>query len=498
MKLNAEQQAAVEARGLVFVSAGAGTGKTKVLVERFARAVCDEGVDVESSLVTPYTEKAAGELRTRIRAELTARSRPDLARALDGAWISTIHGFCHRLLRSHPFAAGVDPRFRVVDDSQGRVLRGEAFEAALTEFCARDDPAWLRLLAVYGADGLRRMLTGVYETLRSAGRELVLELGEHPGLAAQVDELREAARCLAEDGGSGDAQRETARRAIAYLEPDAMADRLFDLGDLRLRGERAASYEEARKRVEQAALDELAAADRDLMQELLTGVAAAYQDGKDRESALDFEDLQLRARDLLRDDDGIREREQLRFRSIMVDEFQDTNRLQCELIDLIAGPHADSERFFVGDEFQSIYGFRHADVQVFRERRHAAGAGVLPLTMNYRSRPEVLAVVNHLFGGDFGDEFQPLAASGDFPDPVFGSPVELLVTDKSAYSGGGLHWRRGEARAIARRIRDLIDAGDAAPGEIVLLFAAGTDAEWYEEELRKLGVPTYRGTGRRD
>src|SRR5438874_9326545 len=196
MNLNPEQQAAVDARGLVFVSAGAGTGKTKVLVERFARAVCDEGVDVESILVITYTEKAAGELRSRIRAELAARGRPELARALDGAWISTIHGFCHRLLRSHPFAAGVDPRFRVVDDSQGRVLRGEAFEAALTEFCAQDDPARLRLLAVYGADGLRRMLTGVYETLRSAGREPVLELGDGPQLEAKGTDLRLGSQCL--------------------------------------------------------------------------------------------------------------------------------------------------------------------------------------------------------------------------------------------------------------------------------------------------------------
>jgi ATP-dependent helicase/nuclease subunit A len=494
--LNSEQQRAVDARGLVFVSAGAGTGKTKVLVERFARAVCDEGIDVESILVITYTEKAAGELRSRIRAGLIERGRPDLARELDGAWISTIHGFCHRLLRSHPFAAGVDPRFRVLDESQGRVLRGEAFAEALTAFCATDDPARLRLLAVYGADGLRRMLTGVYETLRSAGRELVLELGEQASLVERMNEFREAARCLAEDGGSGDVQRETARQALAYLEPDASADSLFDLSDLKLRGERAATYEEARRLVEQAALDELAAADRDLLQELLAGFAAAYQDGKDRESALDFEDLQLRARDLLRDDEGIREREQLRFRSIMVDEFQDTNRLQCELIDLLSGGHGGRELFFVGDEFQSIYGFRHADVQVFRERREQAGAGVLPLTMNYRSRPEVLAVVNHLFGADFGDEYQPLAASGDFPDPVFGAPVELLVTEKSTYSGISVHWRRGEARAIARRIRDLIAAGDATPGEIVLLFAAGTDAEWYEEELRTLGVPTYRSTGR--
>src|SRR5256712_4805462 len=369
MNLNPEQQGAVDARGLVFVSAGAGTGKTKVLVERFARAVCDEGIDGESILVITYTERAAGELRSRIRAGLVERGRPALARELDGAWISTIHGFCHRLLRSHPFAAGVDPRFRVLDEAQGRVLRGEAFETALTAFCADDDPARLRLLVVYGANGLRRMLTGVYETLRSAGRELVLELGERPSLEARVAELREAARCLADDGAAGDPQREIAGQALVLLERDARADRLFDLSGLHARGERAATYDEARRAVEQAALDELAAADRDLLQDLLTAFAAAYQESKDRESALDFEDLQLRARDLLRDDSTIREREQLRFRSIMVDEFQDTNRLQCELIDLISGGLGDSERFFVGDEFQSIYGFRHADVQVFRERR---------------------------------------------------------------------------------------------------------------------------------
>jgi ATP-dependent helicase/nuclease subunit A len=494
--LNPEQRAAVEAKGLIFVSAGAGTGKTRVLVERFARAVCDDGVDVESILVITYTERAAGELRARIRAALVERERLDLARALDGAWISTIHGFCHRLLRSHPFAAGVDPRFRVLDESQGRVLRSEAFASALEAFCGEEDPERLRLLAVYGAGHLRKMLIGVFETLRAAGRELTLELGDRPSLAARREELQEAARCLAEDTGSSGDVRETAAQALVLAETETAADRLLDLSGLRLRGERAASYEEARRAVEQAALDELAARDRDLLQELLAGFAEAYQEAKDRESALDFEDLQLRARDLLRDDEAIRSREQLRFHSIMVDEFQDTNRLQCELIDLLAEGPGERELFFVGDEFQSIYGFRHADVQVFRERRAAAGR-VLPLTWNYRSRPEVLAVVNHLFRGDFGEEFQPLAASGEFPDPVFGSPVELLVTDKTSYAGDDRpHWRRAEAKAIAERVRELIDAGTAAAGEIVLLFAAGTDAEWYEQELRAVGVRTHRGLGR--
>jgi ATP-dependent helicase/nuclease subunit A len=490
--VNREQQAAVDAAGLVFVSAGAGTGKTMVLVERFVRAVCDDGLDVASVLVITYTKRAAGELRTRIRSRLLELGRADLARELDGAWISTIHGFCNRLLKTYPLAAGLDPRFRELDEAQGSVLRGEAFETALAEFCSEGEPERLRLLATYGATGLRRMLTGVYATLRSAGRELVLELDERPSLTDAVARLAEAARCLTEDEAATDAQRAAALQAQALAQDDPEADRLLDLSGLRARGERAASYAEALIAVEQAALDDVAARDRELLQDLLIRFAAQYQSAKDRESMLDFEDLQLRARDLLQTNADVRAREQLRFTSIMVDEFQDTNRLQCELIDLMSA-HADV--FFVGDEFQSIYGFRHADVQVFRERR-AAAPQVLPLTENYRSRPEVLAVVNELFAGEFGNEFQPLHSSGEFPDPVFGSPSELLVTDKSSYSGTDVHWRRAEARHIAKRVKELVDNGDAEPGEIVLLFAAGTNAEWYEEELRRSGLRTYRSTGR--
>jgi ATP-dependent exoDNAse (exonuclease V) beta subunit len=492
---NPEQAAAIEAPGVVFVSAGAGTGKTTVLVERFVKAVCERGLDVDSLLVITYTERAAGELRDRIRARLADAGRQELARELDAAWISTIHGFCHRLLRAHPFAAGIDPRFRVLDEAQARVLQREAFELALGEFCADGDEERLGLLSTYGVRGLRRMLTGVHETLRAAGRPLELELGERPGLAERVTELEEAARCLADDADAGETARATAARALEVLAERSLPERLLDLGELRAKGERAVSYEEARRGVEQGALDELAARDRDLLQELLDRFGAAYRAAKDRESALDFEDLQLTARDLLRDDPAVRERESWRFRSIMVDEFQDTNRLQCEIVDLLAEGPDGKELFFVGDEFQSIYRFRHADVEVFRERREQSG-GVLALTQNYRSRPEVLAAVNHLFSSEFGEDFQPLEAAGRFPDPVFETPVELLVTDKSSYADTPTHWRRAEARHIAARVAQLVESGEASAGEIVLLFAAGTDAEHYEEELRKAGLQTYRATGR--
>ena len=493
-KLNDEQVAAVEATGNVFVSAGAGTGKTSVLVERYVRAVCDRGLDVESILVITYTRKAAGELRSRIRAALLERGRRDLARDLDGAWISTIHGFCNRLLKAHPFGVGLDPRFRELDEAGAAVLRGEAFERALETFCAGSEPERLRLLATYRANGLRRMLTGVYETLRSAGRPLVLELGERPSFDDALAALRTEASCLADDTEATDTQRRNAAEASRLAVDGTPPERVIDLSSLQSRGARATSYEQARKALEQAALEELAAADRDLLQDLLERFADEYAAAKRRESVVDFEDLQLAARDLLRDDEAVREATRLRFLLVMVDEFQDTNLLQCELIDLVSHPDA-TEVFTVGDEFQSIYGFRHADVEVFRQRREDA-SNLLSLRSNYRSRPQVLAAVNHLFAGAFGEDFQPLAASAEFADAVFGHPVELLVTDKASYRETGEHWRRGEAKAIAARVRELVDSGEAVPGEIVVLFAAGSDAEIYEEELRRLALPTYRATGR--
>jgi ATP-dependent exoDNAse (exonuclease V) beta subunit len=183
---NPQQRAAIEATGGVFVAAGAGTGKTAVLVERFVRAVVDDGLDVQSLLVITYTERAAGELRARIRERLIERGRPDLALELDGAWVSTIHGFCRRLLGAHPLAAGVDPAFRVLDEPQALVLQAEAFTTALERFCAADEPERWRLLATYGAAGLRQMLVGVYATLRSAGRDLVREPGARAALPERV------------------------------------------------------------------------------------------------------------------------------------------------------------------------------------------------------------------------------------------------------------------------------------------------------------------------
>src|SRR3954468_8183357 len=226
MRPNEQQQAAIDARGEVFLSAGAGTGKTAVLVRRFVDHVVREGIDVESVLVITYTRAAAAERRTRIPRARVDEGRHDLARRLDGAWISTIHGFCLRLLKAYPFAARLDPRFRELHEAQSALLRSEAFDEALARFCANEQAERLRLLASYGTPRLRSMLIGVYETLRAAGRELVLELGEPAPLGEAVAELREAARCLADDDAATELQRSNAETLISLLDRDPHPDTL--------------------------------------------------------------------------------------------------------------------------------------------------------------------------------------------------------------------------------------------------------------------------------
>ena len=179
----------------------------------------------------------------------------------------------------------------------------------------------------------------------------------------------------------------------------------------------------------------------------------------------------------------------------MVDEFQDTNRLQCELIDLVAQPERQ-------EVFTSATSSSRSTASATRtSRSSASGASrrrsCCALTRTTARARRCSRRSTTCSATRSATSFQPLAASAEFPDPVFGHPVELLVTDKASYADT----RRALAHAarrgtIARRVRELVDTGEATPGEIVLLFAAGTDAEWYEEELRRVGLPTYRATGR--
>jgi ATP-dependent helicase/nuclease subunit A len=470
--LTDEQQQAVARRSeSLLVSAAAGSGKTSVLVERFVAAVRDDAVAPGRILAITFTERAAGELRERVRDRLLDLGDRQAARDTEAAFVGTFHGFCARLLRAHPLAAGLDPDFAILDEGLAGRLRELGFQNALREFLAAGGDAAVDLLAAYGVDRVRAMIEQVYLELRSRGQLL-------PRLPSPVARSGER-------GAAGEAQ--------GGGEPDAGA----------------------------AQLDADAAAACVLLDGLLARFALAYEELKRSRASVDFDDLELLAQQLLSEREAVRAAWSSRFELLMVDEFQDTNPRQLAILRAL-----DRDNLFtVGDELQSIYGFRHADVSLFRARRSELSqrGASLSLTSNFRSRQRLLDVVNAVFGERF-EGFATLraGASEDAPGDGAGEPdasatidvsrgepvVELLLTDTDGWEAreqaaaqvsAGLPpaplWRQAEARMLARRVGELVRDRAARPGEIVVLLRASGDLEVFERALQLDGLRTLAAVG---
>ncbi len=524
-----EQLAAIERRdGSLLVRAGAGTGKTSVLVERFVRAVLEDGEPVESILAITFTEKAAAEMRTRVRRRFVELGRRDEARDSEGAWISTIHGFCSRVLRAHSLSAGIDPDYRVLDALEAERVALEAFDRALADFLGQgEDPERLEMAAAYSTDTLREMVRAAYSLLRSRGqRRPRLELASQPRAAGQHERLAAASTAaLAELGGESGAKvasaidrLERCGAALKRLADGQLADPA-ELGSLKVAGGAKALATPPLDEYRQALADysELCTAQRQyLSHNLLRVLLELFGDHHERlkreRSGLDFEDLELVTRDLLKGDPGIREAWAGRFSHVLVDEFQDTNPLQNELLGLLATDNL----FRVGDENQSIYGFRNADVRVFREHHEAAreAGRAESVTVNFRSRGEVLDAIGLTFSRLWGEAYEPLRErSGARDEPPRADPsVELLVVDRNKARwderfgdeeepfGAGMRsataWRAAEARLLAKRIEELTVKGPFEPRDVVLLMRATTHMSFYERALEERGIPTHVVGGR--
>jgi ATP-dependent helicase/nuclease subunit A len=434
--LSDEQEQAVARRsGPLLLSAGAGSGKTSVLVERFVRAVREDGIAASRILAITFTERAAGELRARVASRLVALGERESAREGELAFVSTFHSFCARLLRSRALLAGLHPDFQILDDGLAGRLRERAFGAALREFLDGRDER-VDLVAAYGPERLQRMIAAVHSELRSAGERA-------PGTPP----------------------------------------------------------------VARGADDDPAVAAAGLLATLLALFGERYEALKRERAALDFDDLELGARDLLRDHEDVRTRWSQRFDLLMVDEFQDTNRRQLQILSALERDNL----FTVGDELQAIYSFRHAELELFRARRRQlepAGAS-LRLRRNYRSRPALLEAVNAAFQGRFGGHDAPLVPARRAAPALAEPSVELLLTARGGWerdeglarglaSGlpAGPLWRHAEARALARRIGELVEAGRACAGEVAVLLRAVSDMEVFEGALAQRGLSTLATVGR--
>ncbi len=491
----------------LFVEAAAGTGKTTALVGRIVEVLKHGRGTLEDIVAVTFTEKAAGEMKLRLRGDIEAAragaepgpARDNLARALEQlelAHIGTIHGFCADLLRERPVEAGVDPAFHVAaEDEAGRFL-DVAFERWFREALADPPPGVRRALR----RGYARNSGGPRAALRRAAGRLVDQRDfdaawSRPAWdrAAELDRAVDLLRALADLAPRGARQDDYLTRNLRHIESrvreldlrEEVRGRDYDQLEAWLRrfvrerwrgwnwrGFRSREFGAglaktdviARRDGVKAELERiLALADADLaadLREELWPVTHAYEEVKRREGRLDFVDLLIRSRDLLRDDAGIRGHYRSRFTHFFVDEFQDTDPLQVEILLLLCSDDPDDahpERlipvrgklFVVGDPKQSIYRFRRADVMLYeRTKRRLAGADarVLHLSTSFRSQPRLQAAVNGAFetrmiATEDGSQarYVPLAP---YREDLEGQPTIIALPVPEPYGSYGSIWKR--------------------------------------------------------
>ena len=523
------------------VVAGAGSGKTRVLAERFAALVLEHGVPVDAILALTFTDKAAVEMRERVGGLFDAAGREDLRRGLEGAWVSTFHGFCTRLLKENAVEAGVDPGFAVLTPTEASLRKERAREDTADRWAA-ERPAELALLARLATtqDGLAEDLTAFLDHARSSGRtfaELFAAEAEPTGLGGAVDALRRALDALrAGLPGYSEAGRVRAERVLAaattipwdaagaddpgpFEEAVAAAGKAVnrqcgapakdDLLRVKESVEAVIEASTARRaapvaRALAAFLDEW---DRAFDRE--KGLDFDDPAGAARGMSLDFADLERLALRLLDGQPAARDEVRARFAHALVDEYQDTNPLQERLLGLV---RPADRLFVVGDPKQAIYGFRGADHRGFTRAREAAGPdGTVPLRANFRSRPEVLAFVNAVLrpafaaGGAAQVPWEPLEPGAEF-DPKDPPSVEVILAAPAAgEEAGSADLRVREAALLADRLLELVPGGRArftargadgpAPGErlrwgdAAVLLRATTDAKVIERALADRDIP---------
>ena len=548
LKLSAKQKAIVTATGKsLCVSAGAGSGKTLVLVERFAYLVTEKGVSPDRIAAVTYTEKAANNMKERLVKIFTERGLLEERRVLENAYIGTIHGFASRLLKENPAEAGIDPHFTVLESGQADLLMDEVLEAVFEEAAGRPDI--FNLLQRYGKDGnLAEAVKAVHAKARSLGKPLaemlkaaVPDLTGPPSAACSyrgwraaslarpgTDELwiefavflKQAIKTNQGASKTAQANLEAATR-LAELVPGREEklswERISGLAacgkQIKARGGGSEWVHDMRERLETLIgleIEKAGAPFRESFFSLYELFSSRYAALKEESGLLDFDDLLIKAHELFSGEDeicaAVRERYREKFEYVMVDEFQDTNRLQSGWIDRLA--RADN-LFVVGDAKQSIYRFRHADLEAFLEKKAAMESGPLgqsfALNDNYRSRGELLEFINGLFREIWREdtfEFEELAPGKQFPEKKVPS-VEFLKIDQE---GGGEETkdkaRVREARALARRLKRLVEGReiqiadkdgerDVRYGDIAILLRATTDSAIYEKELRDLDIPYF-------
>jgi ATP-dependent exoDNAse (exonuclease V) beta subunit len=445
------------------IVAGPGSGKTTVLVEYFRNLVA-AGADPLRILAITFTEKAAGSMRRKL-AEAFQADRATRAR-LERAWVSTIHGFCGRLLREHAVFAGIDPDFNVADERDSWRLQRDSIFAAMDALLA-ERPAAMRGL-IYGLSSyeFEQAALSAYDAMRGAGKTIddLAAYPAPPGVTTRDVAL--TLEDLAADPAESwsipqrrnlDAAIEAAERIVAAESPlEALRAVEEFKPNLRSCKNGTNAYSLVKALRDQVAdlkyslITAHYAPQRELLFDLLRRFEREYRARKLQARALDFADLEEFAVRLLEENPEARARIQGQFDHILMDELQDTNGQQAKLLALLRSP---GNFYAVGDINQSIFGFRHAEPDVFKGYRDAVKSGggrLVELAGNFRSRAEILRAVETIMAGAAGIEPRSLTAERQFDEPA---PVAVECAAFTAESTDAA--LRAEAGWVARRILEL-------------------------------------------
>lgn len=523
----------------LFVSAGAGSGKTFTLTRRIVYALSPESgpfvEHLDQVLAITFTKDAAAEIHDRVRRALIEEGMDEEALTVDDAWISTIHGMCSRILRAHALELGIDPEFTVLTDTDE--LMDQAVEHVLGRATAPDAApelaaplkalyAWYPMAGEGGPFGGGTTIKGLVRDLLELSSQLpggmddVCVLRGCSDTSALADAYRAAL-------GASKAATEKAQVALDAIDAFEASDKtMTDVARLMMScGMPRASKMFPKENVELLKAEAadtfvnivLACGDQAL--DALTGLARAveaeYRALKADQSALDNNDLLRMAYEALRDYPAIRAAYEGRFKMVMIDEFQDTDQMQVDLIRYLTGA-GERALCTVGDAQQSIYRFRGAEVEVFRRQERKVGASgaaaaastpgavlassgapassgasageLVKLVRNFRSHDEVLRYVARVFDGDTGglmQGFLDLEPSDEREDKLRAKASRrqaLLV------AGGSTQERtQAKARAIAERFHALVKAGQPQ-GDMVLLLGRMTNADVYAQAFRDQGL----------
>ena len=471
MRLTPSQEQALNIDRHICVTAGAGSGKTAVLVERYLKILREGNVTPREIVAITFTDKAAAEMKERVVEKLNAEenlpNRDIYLERMNAANISTIHAFCSRILREFPFQAGVPANFSVLQGIDQRLSLQETIKKTLKDIATNpNDPRraeLTRLLRRYGGQkqlvdffssminqretvehlmreiyrnpndteirkGLEqrirdtlmstidiaefiRCLNDVLQVAKGRNAEIVRDLtqqlevrsGQNPDLSGVLDLLGEIAHLITT------ASNNIAKRDFLGNRVDitGIETEINNLVSTAKKIKVVPSIEDNENGTDEDETDDdfLLSTTRDLLI-LYKRISKAYRTDKLSQGKLDFNDLQLKTRDLLRNNEKIRKQLVHRHKYYMVDEYQDTNELQSELVMLLTSELENANLFIVGDPKQSIYGFRGADVRVFEKTKQKivnAGGNDISLTENFRSLRDTVGFVNYFFEDLMGD-----------------------------------------------------------------------------------------------